>query len=218
MNAVDLSRFFDVPVLEGTAVRLVPLGSEHTAALVEAAQGERARFRYTDVPADEAGMRAYVERAVEGRARREMVPFAVVDAAEGAGERVLGTTRFCYFEHWRWRDEHRPRPVGVPEAVQIGYTWLTHSAQGGGANREAKLLLLGVAFERWHMRRVTFRTDARNERSRRALESLGARLDGVLRAAQAGYDGAVRDNAVYSVLDSEWPAVRDRLQARVRAR
>ncbi|GGS49151.1 GNAT family N-acetyltransferase [Streptomyces parvus] len=205
--------FSTVPVLESPSVRLVPLDAGHVPGLVEAAREERERFRFTDVPADETRMAAYVERAVTGRAKGEAVPFAVTDPFDG---RVLGTTRFCYFEHWKWLPEHRPRPVGVPEAVEIGYTWLTVRAQGTGVNREAKRLLLGFAFEQWRMRRVTFRTDVRNMRSRRALEGLGASLDGVLRNAQAGYDGTVRDTAVYSVLDTEWARIRDRLDARTR--
>lgn len=207
--------FFDVPALEGKLVRLLPLTAGHVPSLVSAAQEHRGLFRFTDVPADPVGMHAYVERARAARAAREAVPFAVLSRAD---DRVVGTTRFCYFEHWRWRQEHRTRPAWQPDAAEIGYTWLAHDAQRTGVNREAKLLLLDVAFDRWRLHRVTFRTDARNERSRRALERLGAHLDGVLRQAQAGYDGAVRDNAVYSVLAQEWPQLRERLTSLVRTR
>jgi RimJ/RimL family protein N-acetyltransferase len=200
--------FYQVGPLDGELVRLVPLTAEHAPALLEAARERRDRYRYTDVPGDLPGMRAYVERALTQHAEREAVPFALTAPRNG---RVLGTTRFCYFEHWRWQPGHRTRPAGLPEAAEIGYTWLAYDAQRTGVNRQAKGLLLQVAFERWRLRRVTFRTDARNTSSRRAIEAIGARLDGVIRNAQAGYDGVVRDNAVYSILDREWPEMRARL-------
>ncbi|MFN0070456.1 MAG: GNAT family N-acetyltransferase, partial [Chloroflexota bacterium] len=90
---------------------------------------------------------------------------------------------------------------------------LAQDAQRSGINREAKLLMLTWAFEVWRVHRVTFRTDARNERSRWAIANLGARFDGVLRAAQIAYDGGIRDTAVYTILDSEWDTVKAGLQA-----
>ncbi|MBK6015408.1 GNAT family N-acetyltransferase [Streptomyces sp. MBT53] len=136
-----------------------------------------------------------------GRTTASWAPPASATSSTGAGARNTA-----------------PAPPGSRTNGRIGYTWLAHDAQRTGVNREAKLLLLDVAFDRWRLHRVTFRTDARNERSRRALERLGAHLDGVLRQAQAGYDGAVRDNAVYSVLAQEWPQLRERLTSLVRTR
>jgi RimJ/RimL family protein N-acetyltransferase len=202
--------FFDVGPLEGRLVRLEPLDTRHITGLVEAAQEGRDRYALTDVPADEAGMRWYVETAAAERDTNTTVSFATIDRRT---QRVAGSTRFCYFDYWRWQEEHRRRPAEVPDAVEIGYTWLARNAQRTGINREAKLLMLQVAFERWRMLRVRFGTDARNERSRAAISGLGARLDGVLRSAAAGYDGAIRDTAVYSILDSEWPGIRDALKA-----
>ncbi|MEV4556238.1 GNAT family N-acetyltransferase [Kitasatospora sp. NPDC049285] len=207
MTAADLTA---VGPLEGELVRLLPLTAEHAPALLEAAREHRERYRFTDVPGSPEAMRAYVERALAQRSAQAAVPFAVTARHDG---QVLGTTRFCYFEYWRRPADRPHRPAGRPDAAEIGYTWLAHRAQGTGVNRESKRLLLEVAFERWALSRITFRTDARNAYSRRALESLGAHLDGVLRSAQAGYDGTVRDNAVYSILDREWPTVRARLAA-----
>ncbi|MGH4031600.1 GNAT family N-acetyltransferase [Actinomycetota bacterium Odt1-20B] len=204
-------RFFATGPLEGRRVRLEPLTVAHVPGLVAAAREGRERYALTDVPADEAEAQAYVARALRtgpGGAP-ETVPYATVDRRTG---RVVGSTRFCGFEYWRRQERYRRRPTTEPDAVEIGATWLALEAQRTGINREAKLLMLTVAFERWRVHRVRFRTDARNERSRRAIAALGARLDGVLRAEAAGYDGAVRDSAAYSILDAEWAGVRGELE------
>jgi RimJ/RimL family protein N-acetyltransferase len=98
--------------------------------------------------------------------------------------------------------------------VEIGWTWLAPSAQRTAINTEAKLLMLTFAFEEWKVDRVCLRTDRRNERSRNAIERLGATLDGVIRADRPGSDGTIRDTAHYSIVADEWPAVRDRLRLR----
>ncbi len=97
----------------------------------------------------------------------------------------------------------------------IGYTWLDPSAQRTPINTEAKLLMMGYAFEEWEVRVVRIQTDARNARSRRAIERLGCALDGVVRAERPAADGGVRDTAVYSMLDREWPGHRQRLAERL---
>ena len=146
--------------------------------------------------------------------RGNMFPFATIDRATG---RVVGSTRFGNIESWNWpvgnphqRGEH------LPDVVEIGWTWLAPDAQRTGINAEAKLLMLTHAFESWMVHRVSFRTDRRNERSRVAVERLGARFDGMVRAAQIAYDGTIRDSAVYSILDSEWPEVKERIEGRLR--
>ncbi|MEU8001115.1 GNAT family protein [Catellatospora sp. NPDC049111] len=202
--------FFAVGPLTGRIARLEPLGDQHVPGLVAAAQAGRERYALTDVPRDEQEAYRYVKRAADGLAEGNIVAFAVVDQRDGT---VVGSTRFCYFEHWRWREEYRRRPAGIPDACELGGTWLALHAQRTGINREAKLLMLEVAFDRWRLRRVRLRTDARNERSRAAIAGIGARLDGVLRADSAGYDGAVRDSATYSITEQDWPEVRDRLAA-----
>ena len=104
----------------------------------------------------------------------------------------------------------------MPDVVEIGWTWLAPDAQRTGINTEAKLLMLTHAFESWLVHRVCLRADRRNERSRAAIQRLGAQFDGVVRAVQIAYDGTVRDMAVYSILDSEWPEIRGRLEGLLR--
>jgi len=188
--------------LVGRHVTMEPLGLEHVAGLVAAATAEgRDSFRWTSVPGDAAAMRAYVEEALA----LDHVPFATV-----AGGRVVGSTRFGNLERWK-RGEDRI------DAVEIGWTWLTPSAQRTVVNTEAKLLMLGHAFESWRVHRVTLKTDARNARSRAAIERLGAKLDGLLRAHMPATDDTLRTSAVYSILAGEWPEVRARLIARLEA-
>jgi RimJ/RimL family protein N-acetyltransferase len=123
---------------------------------------------------------------------------------------VVGTTRFMEIEHWRWPGPPAaPVPVG-PDAVEIGCTWYAERVQRTALNTEAKLLLCGHAFERWRVRRVTWKTDERNARSRAAILRLGARFDGILRANRPGADahGHVRSTAFFSMLAGEWPEAR----------
>jgi len=101
----------------------------------------------------------------------------------------------------------------LPDAVQIGGTWLAFMRNGRGLDREAKLVMLEVAFGRWRVAWVRLRTDARNHRSRAAILGIGAHFDGVLRADSAGYDGTIRDSAAFSILAAEWPEVRATLNA-----
>jgi len=201
-------------VLAGRRVRLEPLSLEHVAALVGAASESRDTYRLTSVPDGAEAMGRYVQVALAERDRGLSVPFATVELARGA---VVGSTRFMNIETWTWPSTERARPVpSVPfEAAEIGSTWLAASAQRTAVNTEAKLLMLTHAFEVWGLRRVNLKTDARNVRSRTAIERLGARHDGVLRAHMPAFDGGIRDTAVYSILASEWPAVKAALVARV---
>jgi RimJ/RimL family protein N-acetyltransferase len=197
-------------MLEAERVRLEPLGVGHVEALVAAAGESRGTYGLTRVPDGAEAMRAYVDAALADAARGEGVPFATVDKQSG---RVVGSTRFCSIEHWAWTTTPpEPRPVGA-DAVEIGWTWLAASAQRTHVNSEAKLLMLAHAFDVWRVRRVNLKTDARNLRSRANIERVGARLDGILRAHMPAADGGVRDSAMYSILASEWPTVRDRLAA-----
>ena len=197
--------------LEGTHVRLEPLALAHVPALAGAASGPRGTYALTWVPEGEAAMRRYVEEALALREGGAAVPFATVQRATG---RVIGSTRFFNFEYFRWPDGARAAPQ-PPDAVEIGWTWLAADAQRTAANTDAKLLMLTHAFESWRVLRVNLRTDARNARSRAAIERLGARLDGILRAHLPAADGGVRDTATYSLLASEWPAAQARLSARL---
>jgi RimJ/RimL family protein N-acetyltransferase len=203
-------------VLEGTHVRLEPLCEAHLAPLAAIAARHRDTYRLTSVPAGASGMADYFALAFAQARANTALPFATVDRARGV---VVGSTRFWCCEYWSWPAGHPlRRPEGVPDAVEIGYSWLAPEMQRTAFNTEAKLLMLTHAFETWEVHRVTLRTDVRNARSRAAIERLGARLDGVLRAASPASDGGVRDTAHYSLLASEWPEVRERLSARLRAK
>jgi RimJ/RimL family protein N-acetyltransferase len=148
-------------------------------------------------------MEAYVATALAEGAQGVSLPFVVRDAAGS----VVGTTRFMSVEHWRWPGEPpAPTPApGAPDAVEIGATWYAERVQRTALNTEAKLLLCTHAFERWRVRRISWRTDERNARSRAAILRLGARFEGVLRAHRAGADNVVRATACYSMLAEEWP-------------
>jgi RimJ/RimL family protein N-acetyltransferase len=192
--------------LEGKTVRLEPLALTHVRALVDAASESRDTYRFADVPDGPVEMAAYVRSALD---EPGVLPFAIV-----SGGRVVGTTRFLRMEHWSRLDD---RPPDVPHVADIGWTWLAASAQGTGVNTEAKFLMLRHAFETWRVFRVAIKVDVPNERSRRAVESLGAKLDGIRRAERLGGDGRVRDCAWYSIVRDEWPTVKERLEARLPA-
>lgn len=158
-------------------------------------------------------MRGYIESALADRDAGRAVPFATAD---GRTDRVIGSTRFGNIEFWPWpAGNPNQRGADLPDAVDIGWTWLAEDVQRSPINTEAKLLMLRHAFERWRVHRVRLMTDARNTHSRQAILRLGAHFDGVLRAAREGADGSIRDSAAYSILDGEWPAVRARLERRL---
>ncbi len=198
MNPVEFA-------LTGRVVRLTTMTTADVDELLAAATADRATYGYTTVPGDRDSMRAHVAALVEAHRRGRDIPFVTRDATTG---RALGSTRFLALRCFHDRE--------TPDAVEIGGTWLTASAQRTGVNTEAKLLMLTHAFEHWGVQRVDLKTDARNERSRRAIERIGARLDGVLRNWQPslvpGEEGLARDSAMYSIVPDEWPAVRDRLR------
>jgi RimJ/RimL family protein N-acetyltransferase len=200
--------------LHGRFVELLPLGAEHVDELVEAAT-DRSTFTFTPVPWDRDGMTAYVEWALAARRRGDQYPFVTYRVDQ---QRMVGTTRFYDLTPWNWSSlfpgsEARQRPG--PDVASIGYTWLHPSAQRTPINTEAKLLMMTHAFGAWEVRAVRFLTDARNARSRAAIERLGCELDGVLRADRPAADGTVRDSAVFSMLAEEWPAHRNRLTERL---
>ncbi len=190
--------------LVGNHVRLEPLTLEHVPPLVAAINEDPASFRFSTAPQTEAAMSAWVRDALAGREAGRELPFATYSFAV---ERIVGSTRFYDLERWHPPAEkpHRDRP---PDACLIGYTWLSASAQRTACNTEAKLLMLSHAFETWQVQRVAFRIDARNDRSRSAVERLGAKFEGIRRAERLGADGKVRDSAFYSILAAEWPAVK----------
>jgi N-acetyltransferase len=200
-------------VLEGRHVRLEPLELGHADALLAVARGPRETYGFTTVPADEPAMLRYIETALRDQEAGRTLPFATLARATG---RAVGSTRFLNIEFWPWPPGNpNQRGEDRPDAVEIGATWLGAAAQRTAINTEAKLLMLTHAFEEWRAHRVSLMTDARNERSRDAILRLGARFDGVLRAARPAPEGEIRDTAAFSILESEWPMVRRRLQSRL---
>jgi RimJ/RimL family protein N-acetyltransferase len=136
------------------------------------------------------------------------VPFAIVRASDGA---VIGSTRFWNIERWSWPPGHVRHGRPFPDACEIGYTWFTRPAIRTAANTESKLLMLTHAFEVWHVLRVCFHTDARNQRSRAALERIGGKFEGILRAHRMAADYIPRDSMRFSIVAGDWPAVKLRL-------
>lgn len=209
-------------VLTGRLTRLEPLAVHHVEGLAQAGAEDRSSYAFTPVPYGVDSARGYVERALAEQAAGRAVPFAVLRADDG---RIVGATRFQELDYWQgpllWPPvsgvPHGDPVTAVPDAAEIGNTWLAPRAQGTGINTEAKLLMLRHAFETWRLRRVSFRADARNVRSRAALERLGATCEGVRRAHSRGLDGVVRSTAFYSILDEEWPAVRAVIELRLSA-
>jgi N-acetyltransferase len=216
VSAVGVERVGSVvsPVtLEGRWVRLEPLGRGHAAGLLAAASGSRDTYGFTTVPGTAAETTAYIGGALAEQAAGRALPFATIDRARGV---VVGCTRLFNIEFWPWpAGNANQRGVDRPDVAEIGWTWLAASAQRTPINTEAKLLMLAHAFDVWRVHRVSLMTDARNQRSRNAILRIGARFDGVLRAARPASDGAIRDTAAFSILEAEWPAVRAKLQARL---
>jgi N-acetyltransferase len=216
VSAVGVERVGSVvsPVtLEGRWVRLEPLGRGHAAGLLAAASGSRDTYGFTTVPGTAAETTAYIGGALAEQAAGRALPFATIDRARGV---VVGCTRLFNIEFWPWpAGNPNQRGVDRPDVAEIGWTWLAASAQRTPINTEAKLLMLAHAFDVWRVHRVSLMTDARNQRSRNAILRIGARFDGVLRAARPASDGAIRDTAAFSILEAEWPAVRANLEARL---
>jgi RimJ/RimL family protein N-acetyltransferase len=188
--------------LEGDIVVLEPLTAEHGPGLQQAAADPEI-WTWTSMPAFEPGpfsrwFQAALDAAEEGRE----APFAVLVRSTGE---TVGSTRYMSL-----RPEHR--------GLEIGHTWNARRAWGAGVNAEAKYLLLRHAFEQLGCMRVEFKTDALNERARRALEALPARFEGIFRNHMLVRDGVVRDSAWYAITDGEWPAVRANLERRISAK
>ncbi len=186
-------------VLEGRAVRLAPLRPEHAADLIAAASDPEL-WRWfpaaLDTPEE---MTRWIEAAVAAEAAGSEYPFAVIDRPTG---RAIGSTRYLDVA-----PEHR--------GVEIGWTWYARGSWGSSVNPECKYLLLRHAFEEWGAIRVCLKTDSLNSRSRAAIARLGGVHEGDLRNHRIRTDGTYRHSSYYSILDSEWPACRLRLEERL---
>ena len=187
--------------LEGQLVVLEPLRPEHEAGLYEAALDMDWTWMFVDAARSREAFHAHFAAALDNLRTGVEVPFATLDA--GSGE-PIGSTRYLAL-----RPEHR--------GLEIGWTWLRRSSWSSGANVEAKLLQLEHAFERHGCMRVEFKTDARNERSRRALEALPAEFEGIFRKHMLVGDDRtrLRDSAYYAITDDDWPAVKANLRRRL---
>jgi RimJ/RimL family protein N-acetyltransferase len=212
-----MARVLDPITLTGTHVRLEPLSRAHLPALVAAAaSGPSDTYRFTTVPVTKAEAERYVDEALQLQAQGRALPFATIDAKSG---RVVGSTRYLNVEFWAWPPGNPlQRGEDVPDVVEIGATWLAPDVQRTSINTEAKVLMLTHAFEVWRVHRVSLMTDARNMRSRNAILRLGARFDGVIRAARVAVDGVIRDTAAFSIVEAEWPAVKAGLRAKLSTR
>ena len=195
-------------VLRGPTVTLRPLSLDDAGALAAAAAESREPYAFTRVPDGVDDARRYIEGALADRQTRGRLAFATLWQ-----ERVVGSTSYLGAERWRWPAGSPLQRSDRPDVVEIGATWLAASAQRTRCNTEAKLLMLSQAFDVWQVHRVSLKTDARNLRSRRAIERLGALFEGIRRADMPGSDGTVRDSAYYSIVRREWPHVRTRLEA-----
>ena len=195
-------------VLKGKHVRLEPLDHRHIDGLVAASANDATLYQWSPVPRGKIETATYIETALAWRDAGSAVPFAIGRVADDV---VIGSTRFWNLERWSWPPGHPSHGRGVPDACEIGYTWLTRSALRTAANTEAKLLMLAHAFEAWKVLRVCFHTDARNHRSRAALERIGGQFEGILRAHRMAADYIPRDSVRYSIVAAEWPAVKERL-------
>jgi RimJ/RimL family protein N-acetyltransferase len=185
--------------LERNGVRLEPLLTSHADALREAVRdGELWKLWFTTVPAPDE-VDAYIAKALKGQADGTMLCWAVRDIASDA---IIGSTRY----------HDVTAEIG---RVEIGYTWYAARFQRTHVNTTAKLMLMAHAFDTLGCGVVGWRTDLFNTRSQAAIERLGAKRDGVLRHHQARRDGSARDSVFYSMLAAEWPAARERLEARL---
>jgi N-acetyltransferase len=191
-----MARPWPEPVeLRGRHAALVPLQHTHAPALAEAVQdGQLWQLWYTAIPTPQ-GMAAEIERRLALQSAGSMLPFAVLGPQGGA----VGMSTYMHID-------------AANRRLEIGSTWYAASVQRTSLNTQCKLLLLQHAFEPLDCIAVEFRTHRFNHASRRAIERLGAQLDGILRSHQLGRDGTLRDTAVYSITAAEWPAVKRHLQ------
>ena len=210
-------------VLSGRYVRLEPLDHRHIDGLVAASATDPSLYQWSPIPQGKVGAAVYIDTALAWQNAGTAVPFAIVKLNSGKLDNgklndglddgvVIGSTRFWNLERSSWPPGHPRHRRDIPDACEIGYTWLESSAIRTGANTEAKLLMLTHVFETWQMLRVCFHTDARNQRSRAAIERIGGKFEGILRAHRMAADYIARDSVRYSIVQAEWPDVKRHLR------
>jgi RimJ/RimL family protein N-acetyltransferase len=198
----------ETPVLSGQYIRLEPLDLCHIDGLAAAATADPSLYQWSPVPQGREQAATYARTALAWRDAGTAVPFAIIRLTDNA---VIGSTRFWNLERWAWPQTHSSYGRLSPDACEIGYTWFTRSAIRTAANTEAKFLMLAYAFETWQVLRVCLHADARNQRSRTAIERMGGKLEGILRAHRMAADFIPRDSARYSIIAAEWPEVKRHL-------
>ena len=186
--------------LIGRYLRLEPMRAVHAAALLEAGRDPEIWAWMPARPTTRAAMDTWLAKAMKGEGQGREYPFVVVRLADG---RIIGSTRYLAVE-----EEDR--------TVEIGWTWYSPDAWGGVVNPEAKYLLMRHAFEDWHAIRVALKTDVKNLHSQAAIRKLGARYEGTLRNQRIRPDGSYRDTVIFSIIESEWPSVKAKLEQRLR--
>ena len=199
-------------LLSGRQIRLEPLEQKHADGLFAAARADRSLYQWSLVPKDQAEVAAYIQTALHWKHAGTAAPFAIVRLSDGL---VCGSTRFWNLERWPWPRNHPSYGRDLPDACEIGHTWLGPWAIRTAANTEAKLLMLTHAFETWQVLRVCLHTDVRNQRSRAAIERIGGKFEGILRAHRMAADFIPRDSARYSIVRPEWPAAKLRISQRL---
>lgn len=196
-------------MLTGAHTRLEPLDRRHTDCLVAAAAADPSLYQWCPVPQGTRDVTEYIDTAVASREAGRAAPFAIVRMGDNI---AIGSTRFWNLERWWWPKGH-PRHGGhLIDGCEIGYTWLTRSAIRTVVNTEIKFLMLTHAFEEWKVLRVCLHTDVRNTRSAAAIERIGAKREGILRAHRIAADHTARNSLRFSILRDEWPAVGQQLR------
>ncbi|MEC1430346.1 GNAT family N-acetyltransferase [Bacillus subtilis] len=185
--------------LTGELIRVVPIDKSHIQGLYEAANDENIWTHLPKTITTLRGMEAFVEEALQTKETGTEFPFVIIHRKAG---KMVGTTRFLYMS-------------SASRSLEIGWTWFHPSVWGTSVNTECKYLLLQYCFEQLKTIRVQFKTDERNIRSQKAIERLGAVKEGILRNQMIRKDGTFRNSVFYSIIDSEWPSVKQHLERRL---
>lgn len=185
--------------LTGELIRVVPMDKSHIQGLYEAANDENIWTHLPKTITTLRGMEAFVEEALQTKETGTEFPFVIIHRKTG---KMVGTTRFLYMS-------------SASRSLEIGWTWFHPSVWGTSVNTECKYLLLQYCFEQLKTIRVQFKTDERNIRSQKAIERLGAVKEGILRNQMIRKDGTFRNSVFYSIIDSEWPSVKQHLERRM---
>lgn len=191
-------------------MQLKPLCSSDAEALCRASSICRKNFRFNPVPNGIQETVQYINRALVQKAAGNRFPFVIIWKCE-----IVGTTSYSAYQPWQWPDGCSLQRQDLPDVLEIGYTWISTKAQRTRCNTETKYLLLRNAFEGLEVHRVSFRTDERNEISKKSIERLGAKFEGIRRADMPGEDSTARNSAYYSIIKNEWNSVRINLERKL---